>query len=59
MWLKIFGKKIVLLLQAITSGGLYKGSVLLKKLSVRYEIEAKSLTLNKLKTDTRHECLMW
>ena len=46
--LKIFVKKFVLLLQTITSGDLCKRSVLLKKLYVWFELEAKSLSLNKL-----------
>ena len=46
--LKIPVKKFVLLLQAITSGDLCKRSVLLKKLYVRFELLAKSASLNKL-----------
>ena len=70
--LKIFVKKIVLLLQAITSGDLCKRSVLLKTLYVQFELEAKPLSLNKLLftklkrskssqqiADTKHVFLIW
>ena len=43
----LFNKKIVLLLQAITSAGPCKRSVLLKKY-VQFELEARFLSLNKL-----------